>query len=185
MNWKINYWTLIAAIMAGSFIFSCMDTNIAAQAKWKKQINQIDQNVDSVLDILTAETDCDTANITLPVGKAFQEISKFSLWSQQTRKVLKEAKRTDLLPVNFGTSPFLLMKLPKCETIRMFEAAPEGEVNLYLTLADNPEKEGGKMLSAVFATSNFISEQGEINETVAGGSTFFDFVSPCPPRCQN
>lgn len=183
MNWKINYWTLITFFLGGSLLFNVMRPQPEKKAKWKQQINQIDQNVDTVLDILTAETDCDTASITIPIGEAFQEISKFSLWSQETRKVLEHANRTDLLPINFGNSPFLLMKLPKCETIRMFEAAPEGEVNLYLTLADNPEKKEEKMLSAIFSTSNFLQTTGEIDEVKAGGSNFFDFVRPCPPTC--
>jgi len=176
MNWRINYWTLI--------VFSCMDTNTAAQAKWKKQINQIDQNVDTVLDILTAETNCDTANITIPIGKAFQGISSFSYWMKEVKQALEKADRADLLPVNMGNNPFLWMNLPKCETIRMLEAAPEGEVKLYLTLEDVPDNKGEKMISAIFATSNFLTNEGEINQTVAGGTNYFDFISPCPPTCQ-
>ncbi|GEM_PF-4830933 len=182
MNWKINYWTLIAALMTGGFIISYMN-NTTKAVKWRQQITQIDNNVDTVLDILTAETDCASDSITIPIGEAFSRIANFGKNMQEIREALKGTPAADLLPINLGQSALLQMKLPKCETIQMFEAAPDGNITLYLTLEDVPNEKGEKMVSAIFAASDILTESGELNQTKAGGATFFDFIEPCPPVC--
>ncbi len=184
MNWKINYWTLIAAIMAGSFIISYMN-NTTKAVKWRQQITQIDKNVDTVLDILTAETNCDTAQLTIPPNDALKRLIAYTGSMGAIRRFLTDNGQEGLLPVNLGS--IIKMKLPKCETIQMFEAAPDGEINLYLTLEDAPDKNGEtdrKMISAIFSTSNLARDTtGNLDEATAGGAAFYDFINPCPPIC--
>lgn len=184
MNWKINYWTLIAAIMAGSFLYSCMDTNAEAKSKWKKEITNIDQNVNKVLDLLKVETECDATNLTIPASEAVARMTAFMGKTGEIKRGL--GKKDTMLPDNLLGS-IIMMKLPKCETLEMFEAAPEGETYLYLTVEKDTTSanKDATMVSAIFSTSNFVKLNGEFDKAKAkaGGATFFDFITPCPPAC--
>ena len=180
MNWKFNYWTVIVVLMAGGFIFSCMDNDPQSAAKqtWRKQITQIDKNVEKVLSIMEAKENCNDLPDTISVATAGARILAYRVAMGAYGKEL--AKKNIKVPVNFSNG---YMKLPKCETLKIFENDPDGEVYLYLTLEAVPKQPDEQMLSVVFSNELLMEKDGNIDVKAGGRATVFDFVRPCPPSC--
>ena len=176
MNWKINYWTFIAFFLGGSLLFNVMRPQPEKKAKWKKEITNIDNNVDKVLNLLEAKADCPSTPDTISAKEAIGRILPY-----MTEMMAIKNEENMKLPVNFGLG---YMKLPKCETLKMFEKVPDGNAYIYLTLEDDPKDDKKKMISAVIGVTNIFDENGQPDITSASKSSFFDFISPCPPICQ-
>lgn len=189
MNWKINYWTIITLFLAGSLVYSCMDNQSPAkQAKWKQQINTIDENVEKVLEVVTATEDCNTNTDSLIIsGK--EAAGRILAYLNEMKAIKNSVARDMTLPVNFN---FGFMKLPKCETQKMFEAIPGGEVYAISTIEPDPNDSTKQMMSLIFADTNIFDDEGKVIDDKgnflkpeAAEALFFDYVTPCPPLCKD
>jgi len=184
MNWKINYWTAITAIMAGCLIYSCMDTEGGKQAKWKQQINQIDQNVEEVLGLLESKAECDdkpdTISASVALGRMIPFIGKMQAIEREVDATEKTEGQKIQFPVNMG---FVGLKMPKCETLKIFEKAPDGNAYIILTLEQNPHDTSEQVISAIISDRTIIDKNGKLDKELVAGASLFDFIRPCPPLC--
>lgn len=186
MNWKINYWTLITFFLGGSLLFNVMRPQPEKKAKWKKEITNIDQNVEEVLGILEGETKCDDSPDTISTQEAVNRMFPFISKMLQIRRGVNvdTSKLVNKVKLPYNLS-FVGLKMRKCETLKIFEKAPDDHAYIILTLEDNPKDTSNQLISAIVSDRSIFDEDGNLDVAKAGGATFFDFLHPCPPICED
>lgn len=185
MNWKINYWTLIAFFLGGSLLFNVMRPQAAKKAKWKKEITNIDKNVEEVLGILEGEADCDEKPDTIPPQEAINRMFPFINKMLEVRRGVNGDDSTKLkdkikLPYNLS---FVGLELRKCETLKIFEKDPDGNAYIILTLEEDRDDKTKQLISAIVSDKTVFDKDGKLDIAMAERATFFDFIRPCPPIC--
>lgn len=173
MNWKINYWTILFALIAIGWQVSCNSSEAQSDATPEDTINLLQK---SIIPNEIAKARIDSfrlyADLFTPYASISEDTSKTNVGEQiRQRQMINPNIR------HFG--------IPRADLEAMATMPGADTVFAYLSIISDTTYRGTgrQMIDLIFYSGLVGSAPNTITPADGDGGTYYDFTNPCPTSC--
>ena len=177
MNWKVNYWTLLFALSLGALLYMRIAGPSQQTAPTPKEAAQT--QIKAVPDSIA---------LCIPDSSYAISLNEFMAGVLDYSPYSKDIPANIAAKFGIHNPDVEYFHLPRCELDQMLkDVGPKGNVYAYLAVKEmeNPQThKKEKVITLMFADAATTNVDNFPNVQVNGQAVqFFDFVNPCPTRC--